>query len=59
MNLKDIIRHAVVRSIHKAGNRHGESRIIEDAAIARIADSIASEVMDVIAMYRHNTGGET
>ncbi len=58
MHLKDIIRHAVVRSIHKAGNRQGESRVIEDAAIERIADSIASEVMDVIAMYRHNTGGE-
>jgi hypothetical protein len=59
MHLKAIIAHAVVRSIHKAGNRQGESRVIEDAAIERIADSIASEVMDVIAMYRHNTGGET
>jgi hypothetical protein len=58
MDLTEIIRHMVVRSIHKAGNRRGESRIIEDAAIERIADSITAEVMDVMAMYRHN-GGET
>jgi hypothetical protein len=59
MNLKAMIAHAVVRSIHKAGNRQGESRVIADAAIERIAESIASEVMDVMALYRHNHGGET
>lgn len=58
MNLKDSIRHMVVRSIHKAGNRRGESRVIEDAAIELIADSITAEVMDVIAMYTTNHGGE-
>jgi hypothetical protein len=58
MNLKDSIRRMVVRSIHKAGNRRGESRIIEDAAIERIADDITAEVMDVMAMYTHNHGGE-
>ena len=58
MDLREIIRHAVVRSIHKAGNRRGESRVIEAPAIERIADDITAEVMDVIAMYRHNNGGE-
>ena len=58
MSLKDIIRREVVRSIHKAGNRRGESRVLDNAAIERIADSITAEVMDVIAMYRTNHGGE-
>jgi hypothetical protein len=58
-DLKEVIRHAVMRAIHKAGNRRGESRIIARAAIELIADDIASQVMDVMAMYtQHNTGGE-
>ena len=57
MDLKEIIRHTVSRSIHKAGNRHGESLKIELPAVALIADDIAGEMMDVIAMYTHN-GGE-
>ncbi len=48
----------MVRSIHKAGNRRGTSRIIEDAAIELIAAEITAEVMDVMAMYTHNHGGE-
>ena len=59
MSLKAMIRREVVRSIHKAGNRRGKSRVLDNAAIERIADSITAEVMDVMAMYRHNTGGET
>ena len=35
-----------------------EHRVIEAPAIERIADNITAEVMDVIAMYRHNHGGE-
>jgi hypothetical protein len=58
MNLTDIIHRSVVRSIRKAGNRRGESRVIEEAAIERIATSITAEVMDVIAMYTTNHGGE-
>jgi hypothetical protein len=58
MNLREIIRHAVVRSIHKAGNRRGESRVIELPAMELIADEITAEVMDVIAMYTNNNGGE-
>jgi hypothetical protein len=58
MNLTDSIRHMVARSIHKGGNRRGESRVIEDAAITLIADDITAEVMDVMAMYTHNHGGE-
>ncbi len=58
-NIKEVIRHAVVRSIRKGGNRRGESRVIEDAAMERIANDITAEVMDVIAMYTHNHGGET
>jgi hypothetical protein len=58
MNLTDIIHHRVARSIRRAGNRRGESRIIEEAAIELIADSITAEVMDVMAMYTTNHGGE-
>jgi hypothetical protein len=56
MDLKEIIRHTVSRSIHKGSNRHGESLTIELPAIELIADEITAEVMDVIAMYTHNSG---
>ena len=57
-DLKEVIHHAVMRAIHKGGNRRGESRVIELPAIALIADDITSQVIDVIAMYTHNNGGE-
>jgi hypothetical protein len=57
-DIKEVIRHAVVRAIRKGGNRRGTSRVIEDAALALIADDITAEVMDVMAMYTHNHGGE-
>ncbi len=57
-NLKEVIRHAVMRAIHKGGNRHGESLQIELPAVELIADDITAEVMDVMAMYTHNHGGE-
>jgi hypothetical protein len=58
MNLKEIIRHAVRRSIRKGANQHGESLTIAIPAVELIADEIASEVMEVIAMYTHNSGEE-
>ena len=57
MDLKEIIRRAVSRSIRKAGNRYGETLKIELPAVELIAGEITAEVMDVIAMYTHN-GGE-
>ena len=57
-DLKEVIRHAVMRAIQKGGNRRGESRVIELPAIALIADDITCQVIDVIAMYTHNNGGE-
>jgi hypothetical protein len=57
MDLKEMIRHTVSRSIHKAANRHGDTLTIELPAVALIAEDIAGEMMDVIAMYTHH-GGE-
>jgi hypothetical protein len=58
MNLKEIIRHAVYRSIRNGGNRQGDTLKIELPAVELIADEIAGEVMDVIGMYTHNGGEE-
>jgi hypothetical protein len=54
MDLKEIIRRAVSRSIRKAGNRYGETLKIELPAVELIADEITREMMDVIGMYTHN-----
>jgi hypothetical protein len=56
-DIKEVIRHAVVRAIRKGGNRRSTSRVIEDAAMEHIADDITAEVVDVMAIYQHN-GGE-
>ena len=54
MELIEIIRHAVRRSIRRAGNRHGDTLKIELPAVELIAAEIAAEVMELIEMYTHN-----
>ena len=54
MNLNEIIRHTVRRSIHKAATWHGDTLKIELPAVALIAAEIAAEVMELIEMYQHN-----
>jgi hypothetical protein len=58
MDLTEMIRHAVYRSIRKGGNRRGDTLKIELPAVELIADEIAREVMDLIGMYTHNGGEE-
>jgi hypothetical protein len=58
MDLTEIIRHAVERSIRKGGNRRGEYLTVPLPAVELIAREIAGEVMEVIGMYTHNGGEE-
>ena len=58
MDLTEIIRHAVYRSIRNGGNRRGEYLTVPLPAVELIADEITREVMDVIGMYTHNDGEE-
>jgi hypothetical protein len=56
MDIKEVIRHAVARSIRKGGNRHGESLVVPLPAIELIARELASELEELIEMFRQ--GGD-
>ena len=58
MDLTELIRHTVYRSICNGGNRRGEYLTVPLPAVELIADEIAREVMEVIGMYTHNGGEE-
>ena len=55
MDIKEIIRHTVIRLIHKAGNQHGDMLKIDLAAVEIIADEIAGELVELFSVYK---GGE-
>jgi hypothetical protein len=55
-DLKDTIRRAVMRAIHKAGNRHGESRLVPLPAVELLADELADELVQLIEIFRQ--GGD-
>jgi hypothetical protein len=55
-DIKEVIRHAVVRAIHKGGNHHGESLVVPIPAIELIARELAGELAEIIHMFRQ--GGD-
>ncbi len=56
-DLKETIRHAVRRAIHKGGNRHGESRVLPLPAVERIAEALADELVQLIELFRQGGDG--